>query len=95
MGVGPKSRENGEYMKLLKEGGVLASEMETSILFTLGQIYSQQNRKAGTAPVLTGAVLAVIGCSTPFGDRDTEVSAIDAAVSFALRTVEVLNIMRS
>lgn len=94
MGAGPKRRENEEYMRLLKEGGVLASEMETSILFTLGQIYSQQNRRAGAAPILTGAVLAVIGGDTPFGDKDTEASAIDAAISFALRTVEVLNKMR-
>lgn len=94
MGVGPKHRENEEYMKMLKEGGVLASEMETSILFTLGQIYSQHYRSAGGTPVLTGAILAVIGDFTPFGDRDTEASAVDAAISFALRTVEVLNNMR-
>lgn len=91
MGAGPKRRENEEYMRLMKEGGVLASEMETSILFTLGQIYGQQNRRAGRAPVLTGAVLAVIGGSTPFGDKDTEASAIEAAISFSLRTIEVLN----
>lgn len=94
MGAGPKRRENEEYMELLKEGGVLASEMETSILFTLGQIYSQQRRRAGRAPVLTGAVLAVIGGSTPFGDKDTEASATDAAISFALRTIEVINSSR-
>jgi uridine phosphorylase len=95
IGVGPKQRENEEYMRLLKEGGVLASEMETSILFTLGQVFSQQGRRAGRAPVLTGAVLAVIGGFTPFGDKDTEASAIDAAISFSLRTVEVLNNMRA
>ncbi len=95
MGVGPKRRENEEYMRLLKEGGVLASEMETSILFTLGQVFSLQNRRAGRAPVLTGAVLAVIGGSTPFGDKDTEATAIDAAISFCLRTIIVLNNMRS
>ncbi len=95
MGAGPKRRENEEYMRLLKEGGVLASEMETSILFTLGQIYSQQCRRAGNTPVLTGAVLAVIGGSTPFGDKETEASAIDAAISFCLRTIEVLNNSRS
>jgi uridine phosphorylase len=88
--VGPKRRENEEYMRVLKDGGVLASEMETSILFTLGQIYSHQYISEGTAPVLTGAVLAVIGGSTPFGDKDTEASAIDAAISFCLKTVEVL-----
>ncbi len=95
MGVGPKHSENEEYMKLLKAGGVLASEMETSILFTLGQIYSQQFKKAGETPVLTGAVLAVIGGFTPFGAKDTEAAAIDAAISYALKTVEILNKSRS
>ncbi|NLK85986.1 MAG: nucleoside phosphorylase [Clostridiaceae bacterium] len=95
IGAGPMCRENEEYMRLLKEGGVLASEMETSILFTLGQVYSQQCRNAGKAPVLTGAVLAVIGGSTPFGDKDTEALATDAAISFSLRTIEALDNMRS
>ncbi len=92
--VGPKRRENEEYMRLLKEGGVLASEMETSILFTLGQIYSHQNIKNGKPPIATGAVLAVIGGFTPFGDKDTETSAINAAISYCFKTVEVLNLSR-
>ncbi|HOQ07947.1 MAG TPA: nucleoside phosphorylase [Clostridiales bacterium] len=89
--VGPKRRENEEYMQILKDSGVLASEMETSILFTLGQIYSHQFIKEGGRPVLTGAVLAVIGGSTPFSDEATEKAAIDAAISFCLKTVEALH----
>jgi uridine phosphorylase len=95
MRVGPMGRENEEYMKLLKAAGVLASEMETSILFTLGQIFSQQNIKSGKPPVLTGAVLAVIGGFTPFGDKETEALATNAAISFCLKTIEVLHNMRS
>lgn len=89
--VGPKRRENEEYMRILKDGGVLASEMETSILFTLGQLYSRQFAGEVGRPVLTGAVLAVIGGSTPFGDKATEAAAIDAAISFCLKTVEMLH----
>ena len=48
--AGPKRNENEEYMRILKDGGVLASEMETSILFTLGQLYSQQFIKEGGSP---------------------------------------------
>jgi uridine phosphorylase len=89
--VGPKRRESEEYMRILKDGGVLASEMETSILFTLGQVYSQQFISEGGRPVLTGAVLAVIGGSAPFADKATEAAAIEAAISFCLKTVEVLH----
>ena len=89
--AGPKRRDNEEYMRVLKDGGVLASEMETSILFTLGQVYSQQYVRDGGKPVLTGAVLAVIGGSTPFADKATETAAINAAISFCLKTVEVLH----
>ncbi|HOJ79537.1 MAG TPA: nucleoside phosphorylase [Clostridiales bacterium] len=89
--VGPKRLENEEYMRILKDGGVLASEMETSILFTLGQVYSQQFVREGDRPVLTGAVLAVVGGSTPFAGKAAEASAIDAAISFCLKTVEVLH----
>lgn len=92
--VGPKRRENEEYMRVLKDSGVLASEMETSILFTLGQLYSRQFAREGDRPVLTGAVLAVIGGSTPFGDKATEAAAIDAAISFCLKTVGVLHRIR-
>jgi hypothetical protein len=41
--------------------------------------------------VLTGAVLAVIGGSAPFADKATEAAAIEAAISFCLKTVEVLH----
>lgn len=89
--VGPKRRENEEYMRILKDGGVLASEMETSILFTLGQVYGHRFDREGGRPVLTGAVLAVIGGDEPFADKATETVATDAAISFCLKTVEMLH----
>ena len=90
--AGPKRNENEEYMRILKDGGVLASEMETSILFTLGQLYSQQFIKEGGSPVLTGAVLAVIGGTTPFAGKSIEAAATEAAISFCPKTIEVLHI---
>lgn len=93
--VGPRKQENEAYMQQLKQGGVLASEMETSILFALGQIYSQENRKNGDLEVLTGAVLAIIGGDTPFGSKDVEAAAIDTSITFCMKTVEELNRFRT
>jgi hypothetical protein len=39
----------------------VASEMETSILFTLGGIFDFENKKKKMGPILTGAVLSIIG----------------------------------
>jgi len=65
-GVGPRGEENVRYMRMLTETGVLATEMEASLLFVLAAC-----RSAGAAvplsvgsagvPVQAAAVLAVYG----------------------------------
>ena len=88
--VGPKRRESEEYMRILKDGGVLASEMETSILFTLGQVYSQQFISEGAGPCSQAQSLPSSAIRS-FADKATEAAAIEAAISFCLKTVEVLH----
>ncbi len=39
---GPMAAEHERYMSILKDSGVLASEMECSMLFTLGAVFNQQ-----------------------------------------------------
>ncbi|NOY08766.1 MAG: nucleoside phosphorylase [Spirochaetes bacterium] len=41
---GPMAAEHERYMRILKDSGVLASEMECSMLFTLGAVFNQQLR---------------------------------------------------
>ena len=44
---GPLLKQNREYMQTLRDAGVLASEMEASMLFTLAAIYEHQLRAQG------------------------------------------------
>lgn len=93
--AGPLKEENLRYMKLLQAGGVIASEMETSILFTLGSLFGVEDRKNNTIPTLTGAVLAILGDETPFGDKTLADEAIDEAISFTMKTVTNLHKKRT
>ncbi|TFH03707.1 MAG: uridine phosphorylase, partial [Spirochaetales bacterium] len=40
--AGPRTVENERFMKLMTQSGVLASEMEAAMLFTLAQVYTQE-----------------------------------------------------
>lgn len=93
--IGPQRQENLRYMQVLREGGVLASEMESSILFTLGQVFRQRALTSGGRPVLTGSVLAIIGDDSPFGDMSREERAVDAAIHYALRVIEAIHRRRT
>ena len=93
--VGPQKHENERYMKTLKAGGILASEMETSILFTLGGIFDFESKKKQGGPLLTGAVLSIIGDDSPFGDKDLEEATVKESISFVFKTIENLHGMRT
>jgi len=86
LGWGPLSAEHERYAALLSKAGVLASEMECAHLFILGQLGANA---AGTAPVLTGGILAVIGDhdhafkETPEASRAVEDAIELAMASFA------------
>lgn len=89
-GEGPRAHENHDYIKLLTELGVLASEMETATLFVQSQVYQQQLHKHGMdAPhqVLVGAILAVVGA---FEHSDKVDAAIQHSIEIALESVKIL-----
>lgn len=61
--AGPKSQENLDYMNLLTQCGVLATEMETAALFVQTQLYDYQRKMQGSGPcyrVLSGAILGIL-----------------------------------
>jgi len=93
--AGPQKQENERYMQVLKDAGILASEMETSLLFTLGGIYNFKNISSQQTGMLVGAILAIIGDDTPIGNKDVVENAIDRAVEFGLKTLEILHGMRT
>jgi uridine phosphorylase len=92
--AGPKKEENKQYMKVLKESGILASEMETSALFTLSGLFAHQHLKAGNIPTLAGAVLAIIGDETAFGDKNLEQKSTQKSIELVMDLIETLHSMR-
>lgn len=86
--AGPRAAENERYMEQLSSSGVLASEMETAMLFTLAQIYTQEFRSAGERlDVEAGTVLGIIGDETAFGTEEQAASTTELAVQVGLETV--------
>ncbi len=86
--VGPDPESHERYMNHLKALGTMASEMEASHLFILGQYYTQLFRQQGeTLPVSTGAILAIIGGEGPFAPPEQAKAAIQDAVALALETI--------
>lgn len=92
-GAGPRAEENKAYIQLLKETGVLASEMESSTIFVQSQIYNHKLQIEGVSPqhrVLAGAILAIV--TSPEEDENTEksLSAIKNSIDLAIEAVKVL-----
>lgn len=91
-GAGPMAEKNAEYMKVLRNAGILASEMESSQLFTLSALfdhqmskYSQDNGRRNR--VFCGAILGIVGDDQPFAASEDVQSAIDDSVRLVLETV--------
>ena len=91
-GEGPMRERNREYMRLLHDSGVMASEMESSHLFVLASLFSHQLRLAHATPcdVLAGTVLGIIGDDRPFAPSDEADKAVKQAVELALETIRQL-----
>ena len=87
---GPMADENKRYMDLLKASGVLASEMECSLLFTLGMIFDKKLKEKTKIGFKTGAVLAVIGDDSAFSDDSAVNMAIDKAINLGIETIKEL-----
>jgi uridine phosphorylase len=86
--AGPLLAENERFMQLLRASGVLASEMETAMLFTLAQIYTQELIASGEkTEVEAGTILGIIGDETAFGDDDQVAQTTELAVRVGLETV--------
>jgi len=85
--AGPMAAENARFMELLRACGVLASEMETAMLFTLAQIYTEETRGSGQAEVEAGTVLGIIGDESAFGTAEQAESTTELAVEIGLESI--------
>lgn len=92
--AGPKAIDNEQYMQLLIDNGVLASEMETAALFIQCQLYHHTLRKIGNGPihkVLSGAILGIGAVPTDiFMTNEQEAELTASTVNLALTTIKIL-----
>lgn len=92
---GPLAKENEEYMKILTDAGVLASEMEASMLFTLATIFNHemQLKHKSSSPsfqIKAGAICLILGEGDDFGsDEDLKKNTIKL-IDLCLQTVKEL-----
>ncbi len=90
---GPRAQENRDYMALLSRSGALASEMESSHLFVLGQTWTAELTRKEDLPenhVHTGAVLAIIGDEESFAPAEIAAMTVESAIQFSLATLSRL-----
>jgi uridine phosphorylase len=80
--LGPLAATHDAYEQLLRQGGVLASEMECAHLFVLAQLGSKARGKDSAR---AAAVLAVIGDhDQPFREHPNADQAVTESIDFAL-----------
>jgi uridine phosphorylase len=94
-GEGPRAIENKAYLEILKQNGVLASEMETAALFIQSQIYNHQLMEQGLSTqhkVLAGAILGIISAKNGFNYEDNAHIAMKNAILLAIESVKTLAI---
>ena len=84
--------ENTRYMKILMDAGVLASEMEASMLFTLSSLYDNEiSKKNNKERVLSGAVCMIISAGPGFVDEKTMKTYTNEITDLAIHTFLELN----
>lgn len=92
--AGPKSNANKKYIHLLKQCGVLATEMETATLFIQSQLYHQQLQQQGFGDqyeILSGAILGILAIPPDYdATSDLEANTIEAIIYLGLETVKLL-----
>lgn len=85
-------KDNAEYMENLKKSGVLATEMESSLIFTLCNLLSYRSTNQFTNlrnQIKAGAVLAIVGDKTPFSEIKIKVdSALEKAVDIGIQSIK-------
>ncbi len=102
-GEGPMKEENRRYMQLLRASGVLASEMECSLLFTLGNVFNTQllretvkgklsinqfGSSSSKERFLVGAILAVVGDDSAFSNPEQIAKAEERAITLGIETIK-------
>lgn len=85
-GRGPLADDHARHKRLLRDGGVLASEMECATLFVMGAVAHQRAQlQQPPASVEVGAVLAIIGdADEGFADEVIAVDTVNIAIELAL-----------
>lgn len=93
-GSGPKGNENIEYINLLTECGVLATEMETAALFIQSQLYNHKLKKQGKGSqycVLAGALLGILAIPpNQFASLAEETETVKNLIDLSLTSIKYL-----
>lgn len=88
---GPLLQYNRAYMQTMRDAGVLASEMEASMLFALASIYQHQQRMQGrdlaACQIKTGAVCVVLGEGSDFGTAEALSRITNEASEIAVHAI--------
>lgn len=91
---GPLAHHNTDYMKILMNGGVLASEMEASMLFVLSSLYDNKlfhEKREKNSRVLAGAVCFIISAGPGFVDDASVKKYTQELTRLAIHTYFELN----
>lgn len=85
-GQGTMSQENKRYMEILKDAGVVASEMESAMLFILAEIWDHKMKKEKKGRVFAGALCAVVGEGENFGSKEAIAKMTDDLIDLSIET---------
>jgi uridine phosphorylase len=89
---GPNSQANRKYMGLLRRSGVLASDMEASMLFVLSSLFEHKFNQRKFPhnecnKIKSGAVCVVLGEGTDFGSEQSLERMTTELIQFAKYTI--------
>ncbi|HJO93667.1 MAG TPA: nucleoside phosphorylase [Victivallales bacterium] len=94
--TGPLADLNIKYMQQLTDAGVIASEMEASMLFVLASVFNHQIAlKLGRPPrikekVRAGAICVILGEGDDFGTQVRLNKITEEVVELSLETIKIL-----
>lgn len=85
---GPLAMQNTTYMKTLTDAGVLASEMESSMLFILSSLYENELIKQNIKQhhILAGTICMIISAGPGFVKKDIMKKLTDQVTELAKHT---------
>jgi len=93
---GPLAKKNADYMLQLKNAGVIASEMEASMIFTLCNIADAHRKNRDLLSkdrVLSGTICSVLGEEDDFGDPAMVQKMIHEMIEMGIQSFFELNRM--